>query len=891
VIGHRAFHGLLVLAQAVLLGGCLGEGSCRGVALDRAWQLYTAGEIDQAHAIFLRATKECPRYSDGRLGLAYTALRRGDLDVAQASFEAVLRRRPESVDALLGSALVHWRRAEFEQAHRRFTAVVAVEPANAQALDYLSRFPALPRAERSAHVLPDTLVYPARVRAGRFEVRAVGGWAPFYVKGMNLGAALPGRAASVFPDSATYAVWLRLMGAMGVNTVRVYTTHPPVFYQALLDYNREHAHAPLWLLHGVWAELPPADAEYDHPGWLGGYYGDLRLVVDIVHGQADAVLQAGRSAGRYTADVSTWTLGYILGREWEPHSVARYNRTLPGRHSWTGNYVDVVQGTAMDVWLGRTIEEMVRYETARYRTQRPVAYTNWPPTDALRHVSEADIAEEQAIRRALGDPQEYAPGEAGNDHVTLDPTLIRARAAFPAGHFAAYHVYPYYPDFLVLDEGLNRARSPSGPSNYVGYLEQLKDHHGDDMAVLIAEYGVSTAAGIAHFQPQGWHHGGNTEAQAAAANAQLTREIAAAGMAGGVVFAWIDEWFKQTWINAPFELPRERDAAWHNRMDPEENFGVLALEAAPLELMARTPTELERAWRLVEPLFTDSSGATLRAVADAAYLRVRVGFGGARPDEVLIGFDVLDPARGEFRWPDGVGSTLPVGLDFVLRVRGEHAQLLVHPPYNPTRIDTLDFVPPGEPRFPALSRTPPGYFTGRYISSVRAPLLPKASQAGAYEGLRVLAHRLRFGRDSTEYAAAGYDWGVLPRGPLPDGLWEWTADGLEVRIPWQLLNVADPSQRSVLADTAALTDGGLRTVTVPGIRMLLGLRAGDGVTTLPQAAIAGQVPLFTWNTWELPRWRARVRPTYAAIRDAWRQIEPAAIAARPDLNRTPRDAP
>jgi hypothetical protein len=100
--------------------------------------------------------------------------------------------------------------------------------------------------------------YPARAIGDRFEIRTAGGWQPFYIKGVNIGAAMPGKYASEFPDSATYVKWLDQIGGMGANTIRIYTVHPPHFYQVLRAYNQSHAQ-PLWLIHGVWAELPPND--------------------------------------------------------------------------------------------------------------------------------------------------------------------------------------------------------------------------------------------------------------------------------------------------------------------------------------------------------------------------------------------------------------------------------------------------------------------------------------------------------------------------------------------------------------------------------------------------------------------------------------------------------
>ena len=44
--------------------------------------------------------------------------------------------------------------------------------------------------------------------------------------------------------------------------------------------------------------------------------------------------------------------------------------------------------------------------------------------------------------------------EYENDVIALDANLVEPTAANPAGWFASYHAYPYYPDFMLLDPGL-----------------------------------------------------------------------------------------------------------------------------------------------------------------------------------------------------------------------------------------------------------------------------------------------------------------------------------------------------------------------------------------------------------------------------------------------------
>src|SRR5690606_3303606 len=136
-------------------------------------------------------------------------------------------------------------------------------------------------------------------------------WRPFYINGVNLGAALPGRFPSEFPHAGVYAQWLSDIAEMGANTVRVYTLHPPQFYRALAMHNAEHQDDPIWLLQGVWAELPPGN-DYYAPQWEGEFFGEMERVIDALHGRADVPRRPGHASGYYTADVSRWTLGFIL---------------------------------------------------------------------------------------------------------------------------------------------------------------------------------------------------------------------------------------------------------------------------------------------------------------------------------------------------------------------------------------------------------------------------------------------------------------------------------------------------------------------------------------------------------------------------------------------------
>jgi len=481
-------------------------------ALDSAWQAYRRGAVAAAARLFATADSLCPRAPGAQTGLGFVALRQSRLADAEQRFARALAADSSDADAWYGLGLARLRRGERASAVLAFRSALRRAPDYRDAADQLlglgvdSGLPLAPIA------LPPELRVPARTAGERFEVRTPQGWRPFYVKGINLGAALPGRFPSQFPaDDSTYARWLELMAGANANVVRLYTLFPPAFYRALRRWNDAHPEHALWLVHGVWAE-PPPHHDYDLPAWKADFRREMRRVVDAVHGHALVATQRGRAWGRYEVDVSDHVLAFVLGREWEPFSVGAYDRKRSGLRAYSGRFLAVDRGSAADVWLAEQCDYLLAYEWDGYRAQRPIAYTNWPTLDPLHHPTEASLAEEQALRRRHGYPPNPRLKEYDNDLVALDAMLVRTTPADLAGYFAAYHAYPYYPDFVALDSGYGIAKAAHGPSHYFGYLLDLKRHHAG-RALLIAEYGVPSSRGVSHLQPEEWTTGDSTSAK------------------------------------------------------------------------------------------------------------------------------------------------------------------------------------------------------------------------------------------------------------------------------------------------------------------------------------------------------------------------------------------
>src|SRR3989475_805891 len=511
-------------------------------------------------------------------------------------------------------------------------------------------------AEAAAHFAAADSLCPgdhgAQVGIGFVRLRQGGGRAApenfFGAGGRNAGDAEGGDRRGPPPRRLG-----ELIAGARANAVRVYTILPPAFYRSLKAWNDAHPDRALWLLHGVWTEPPPGD-DYDAASWNAAFRAEMRRVVDLVHGHGLIAARPGHAFGRYDSDVSDHVLGFIIGREWEPSSIRAYDARRRDRTAFAGRFLALDRGTPADVWMAEQCDYLLTYEWDTYHAQRPIAYTNWPTLDPLSHPTEPTLEEEQRLRRRYGFPPNPRLKEYDNDRESLDAMLVHATSANLVGYFAAYHAYPYYPDFIDLDSAYGAA-SAEGQSRYFGYLRALKQHHAG-RPLLIAEYGVPSSRGVSHLQTDGLGHGGHDEREMAEIDARLTREVRAAGAAGGVLFAWLDEWFKHTWVTIDLEVPAERSRLWHNMEDAEQHYGLMGEYAGASADATPQPGGDPAVWRGL-PVLPRGGPLLFLGGADPSYLYValagRPSFDSAR---YVVGIDTYRRDRGQFRLPGVAGA-------------------------------------------------------------------------------------------------------------------------------------------------------------------------------------------------------------------------------------------
>ncbi len=419
---------------------------------------------------------------------------------------------------------------------------------------------AMKKPQRNASFLAD---------AENLYLSSENGKKPFFVKGVNLGAALPGKTFTEFPlDKSIYLNWMAQMSEMNINTIRVYTLLPPVFYQALLEFNL-NSKAPLYLLQEIWPEEHPTGNDYLSTEYNKIYSQEIRYAVHAIHGNIVIPQRSYRAYGMYAYDVSPYLLGYLVGREMDPDEVAATDKLHIG-YLYKGAYIySEPTASPTESWLAASCDNALMLEDQVYGNRPLAAIVSWPTLDPLSHDSEWNTAGDKSLQ--FNDREVVNIGNIG---INRDKT---------AGFFGAYHIYPNYPDFMNNDAAYNEYHDDQGRFRYGGYLKAFMAQHRNYPAV-VAEYGLSTSLVTAHSNPDGLNHGGLSETEQAQGIIRMTKAIAAEGYAGAVLFEWMDEWAKKTWSTEKYMIPYNRHALWHNVLDPEQNYGLLANRSVALEM-------------------------------------------------------------------------------------------------------------------------------------------------------------------------------------------------------------------------------------------------------------------------------------------------------------------
>lgn len=596
----------------------------------------------------------------------------------------------------------------------------------------------------------------------------------FQMKGVEISASVPGHYATEFyAEEEDYLRWFGQIQKMGANTIKPQRLMDDEFYNALFRYNTEQEQ-PLYLLQGI---SVADEINYGtKTGYDNAYQGQLikngKAAVDIIHGRKTIGLGELSGTGKYRKDISDWVIGIVVGNEWNPDAVAYtdHHALYKGKR-YEGTYISSgEEATPFEGMIASVMDEIVRYESEKYHEQRPIGFISSPDTDFLEY--------DENYRIQLG------------KYSSLDAEHLAVSEKMEAGIFAAYHMFDYCDDFSSylsdtqkkelgnLLEGLDR------DSSYGGYLQLLSRYH--TMPVLLTQYGFSSARGAVKIgcEPEEeWQQGEKLM--------KVYRDAKNYGWSGVCILSWQDIWEQKTW-NTSFAADMHRRNLWHNVQSDNENYGLLEFVPGKTEKVCTIDGD-GKEWKPKEEVYA-KNGVTISLKKDLESLYLFIQGKEISPEKTqYIPIDLAGEV-GSRICEDPV-MTFDREVDFLLRLDGkENTELLVHERYQPSR-ERFEYEITGKDPFTVFPEKDSGKFVPIQMVLENSTLLENYNTMNPNERREKTAlgtwdtGRMHYGsedKESREYSS------------LSD--FYFGEQCVEIRIPWMLLNVGDPTLMSVHRD-------------------------------------------------------------------------------------------
>jgi len=649
----------------------------------------------------------------------------------------------------------------------------------------------------------------------------------FEIKGVNIGNTIPGSFGTDYSITKyDFLRWFRQIQEMGANTIRVYQIMNADFYNALYQYNKDNDN-PLYLLHGL------TISDYVQNSHINAmdedFYKEIikntYILVDIIHGNRQLVLNQASGYGFYLRDVSPWVIGYILGSNWNSNTIAYTNKLHDTHEGYSGKYMYTSEeATAFESVLAMIGDTIIDYESKRYKEQRLISFFNWPSTDPFEY---PDYITEFFKKCA-----------------SVDVEHIKTTDAFISGHFASYHAYPYYPGYLNYFENKEFwFKDDQGNVNtYTAYLKMLKLHHS--IPIVITEFGVPTARGMAHEDTnKGYNQGRNTEYEQGKIIIDTYEQIKSVNCAGSLLYIWQDDWTQATW-NTQHAVDEKRLIYWSDSQSSDQGFGILSFDPGEEDVLCHVDGDITE-WENINPAVINGDMKIYMQYDEKYiyYLVYKKNYD-EKSDILYIPIDTTPKTGSNYSTEYDV--RFDAYADFLIVIDGqEETRILVQ-----ERYDTLKAL------------------YDQYVNGVNPYSNPPQKNSPVFNQIRLILQLESVEKiNNPDLMAQTYETGILTHGnsnPKDD---EYNSladfyineDYIEMRIPWSILNFSDPSKMKVHDDY--YENYGVEFINIKGIGIGIGSNQNKG-------NIIKMSP-FKLKGWDKVTYHERLKQSYYMIKQVW----------------------
>lgn len=651
----------------------------------------------------------------------------------------------------------------------------------------------------------------------------------FEIKGIEVKNTIPGsRAVDHDIEKKDWLKWFEQIHEMGANTIKISSMFNDTFYNAFYEFNSKN-NEKIYLIQGIsvsdYANNSSGDA------YSKGFFDELQKdsikVIDVIHGKRIMSYSKRNGSGWYRKDVSPWVLGYIIGNEWDSGTMAYTNHNEKYAKEYKGEYfVTDEDSTVFEAMLANIMDEMVSYESNKYKTQRLISFINSQQNDPFVY--------------------EKHYGKQLNKYNFLDAEKIKPTKKFKSGYIASYSVSDFVEDFSVYlsetqkEELSKELATLNKELVYEGYTQLLNMYHS--MPVLILVDGFSTARGSDEVD------GPITEIEQGEKLVSMYRDIVSSGSSGSIITSWQDSWEGSHW-NTSYAVDFEEKFLWRDIQTKKQGYGLLSLDSGEIKSMVYIDGDPSE-WK-DEDKVLESDGNILSLKYDEAFVYILLEKDKlSEEDHIYIGIDTT-PKSGS-KLSENPKLEFDREVDFIVQISGKYnSRLLVQERYESLRENYLMDINGDDP-FTSFPEKDSSKFVPIHLVCKFNKMIPEGLEPHVIKELKRFdtfeTGKLIYGNSSPN----SKDYNSL-------GDYYFGDDVVEIRIPWQMLNFSNPSEMKIHDDY--YENYGVEEIPISNLYIGIAEENGKRPSKMPAVKLKGWGNKVTYHE--------RLKKSYYMLKEEW----------------------
>lgn len=649
---------------------------------------------------------------------------------------------------------------------------------------------------------------------------------PFHIQGVNLSLGKPGYYPTEMAiEKSEYLRWFKQIQQLGANTIQLLQVANPDFYEALYEFNTKKG-PDLYLIQGISVEEDLIESNYDafDKKVTKQMEKNCRNTVDVVHGRFKRKMKDSLKSWNYKSDVSDWVYAYRIGTEWPDDFIVYTNEHEPKVSECKGEYLTIQDANNFEVFLTYTSDQMIQYENKKYSDQHAITWAQGMNSNPLPL--------EEDIRFVT---KSYGP---------IDINKVSATKQYESAIFASLPSYPFSLEYI-------RYKNPEIENTNLEYLKQLRKHY--EVPLVISGFGSASSRGKTFYEPElSRDDGNNTEQKQGENIVSLYKDIQKAKCNGAILNGWQDEWHKMTW-NTEKTVKKDSNAMWHDIQSANQSYGLLAFDTNVCHIDGKTDE-----WKPSDQIMTHQNYAlSMKYGAEGVYFLVEKEGLNLKKDTFYIPIDTL-PETGS-KHIKNVSLETSHKTDFLIEINGEHnSQLWVNSRYNP--INTL------YEGMITFDRNPFIDYPAKMSDTFEPVEMILNNQKFYFRGKEIPFSKFIFSGAVENYRLSEtFETGKLVYGNTNPKSKEFNSiadfysgkDCVEIRIPWQMLNVSDPVHMEIHKDY--YDNYGVEHQKISSIRVGI----GNNKQTIPMKKIKVE------KLAEHPEYKERLKKSYYMLKECW----------------------